>query len=109
MESIPEPQVANTPEPAATRVPAGSYFPTLDGLRAIAILLVLYNHVPQLLGHDDGTDGAFWYGSRGAWLGVDLFFVLSGFLITNILLQGRGRPRALRRFWVRRALRIFPL
>ena len=86
-----------------------AYFPSLDGLRAVAILLVLYNHVPQLMGRDDGSDGVFWAASRGAWLGVDLFFVLSGFLITNLLLQDRERPRALRRFWVRRAFRIFPL
>ena len=88
---------------------SAAYFPSLDGLRAIAILLVLYNHVPQLMGRDDGSDGAFWAASRGAWLGVDLFFVLSGFLITNILLHGQGRPRALRQFWLRRAFRIFPL
>ncbi|MBL8732338.1 MAG: acyltransferase [Planctomycetes bacterium] len=88
---------------------SSAYFPTLDGLRAIAILLVLYNHVPQLMGRDDGSDGEFWAASRGAWLGVDLFFVLSGFLITNLLLRDRGQPHALRRFWVRRAFRIFPL
>jgi len=82
---------------------------TLDGLRAIAVLLVLYNHAPQLLGSGGGDDGAVWHGSPGAWLGVDLFFVLSGFLITSILRHGRQRPHALRRFWIRRALRIFPL
>ena len=64
---------------------------TLDGLRAIAVLLVLYNHAPQLLGSGGGDDGAVWHGSPGAWLGVDLFFVLSGFLITGILLDTKGR------------------
>ncbi len=102
-------RLASPEQPVPPVRVAVDYFPTLDGLRAIAILLVLYNHVPQLMGHDDGTDGVFWWGSRGAWLGVDLFFVLSGFLITNILLQAKGKPHALRRFWVRRALRIFPL
>jgi peptidoglycan/LPS O-acetylase OafA/YrhL len=83
--------------------------PTLDGLRAIAVLLVLYHHAPSLFGRGHGAAGGVFHASRGAWLGVDLFFVLSGFLITNILLHGRGQPGALRRFWIRRALRIFPL
>lgn len=98
----------NTAAPSPPR--AGlAHFPALDGLRAIAVLLVLYNHAPILLGHGDGSDGGIWHGSKGAWIGVDLFFVLSGFLITTILLRARGRPGAFRRFWVRRALRIFPL
>jgi peptidoglycan/LPS O-acetylase OafA/YrhL len=47
--------------------------------------------------------------SAAGWAGVDLFFVLSGFLITGLLLDARGRPGGLLRFWRRRALRILPL
>jgi peptidoglycan/LPS O-acetylase OafA/YrhL len=97
--------MASVPPPP----PRPVHYPALDGLRAIAVLLVLYNHAPQLLGRNGDTDSGFWAGSKGAWLGVDLFFVLSGFLITTILLHGKDKPNAFRRFWLRRALRIFPL
>lgn len=69
----------------------------LDGLRAIAAGVVVLFHL--------GLGGA-----RGGWLGVDLFFVLSGFLITTLLLEecDRNRRLSLRRFYARRALRLFP-
>jgi peptidoglycan/LPS O-acetylase OafA/YrhL len=93
----------------SSATPRPLHHPGLDGLRAVAVLLVLYGHAPQLLGSHDGSDGGIWHASRGAWIGVDLFFVLSGFLITSILLHARGSDGAFRRFWIRRALRIFPL
>jgi peptidoglycan/LPS O-acetylase OafA/YrhL len=75
----------------------------LDGLRGIAILLVLmrhYIHHPRLL----------LLGPQWGWMGVNLFFVLSGFLITSILLRLAKQPNAgLRTFYARRTLRIFPL
>lgn len=96
--------------PPASAPPASAHhFPALDGLRAVAVLLVLYDHAPQVLGRDQGALHWLWHGSAGAWIGVDLFFVLSGFLITTILLRARGQRGAFRRFWLRRALRIFPL
>jgi peptidoglycan/LPS O-acetylase OafA/YrhL len=75
------------------------YFPALDGLRGIAILLVLLAHnfgrIPFLI-------------SLGNY-GVDLFFVLSGFLITDILLITRNEKSYFKRFFIHRILRIFPV
>jgi peptidoglycan/LPS O-acetylase OafA/YrhL len=83
-------------------------FPALDGLRALAITLVFLEH--------------FGGGSHGAtilrlinqirlrgWIGVDLFFVLSGFLITGILYDTRHDSHYFKRFFLRRSLRIFPI
>ncbi len=70
--------------------------PALDGFRGVAVLLVICDHAHLPL--------------RAAWIGVDLFFVLSGFLITALLLQeqaGAGRI-SLRAFYARRARRILP-
>jgi peptidoglycan/LPS O-acetylase OafA/YrhL len=89
----------------------------LDGLRGIAILLVLLAHgtakavsataalqialsLPMAVLHCVSTRG---------WVGVDLFFVLSGYLITGILLDTAGRPHYYRNFITRRAFRILPL
>ena len=84
-----------------------------DGLRGIAIVLVLLYHV----GEDvpaRALGGIVEAALYSGWLGVDVFFVLSGFLITGILLDARGdgpEPNAgyFQRFYARRALRIFPL
>lgn len=68
----------------------------LDGLRALAVLAVLGTH--------------FGFLNKGAAVGVDLFFVISGFLITSLLLRERQKMGviSLRRFWLRRGLRLFP-
>jgi peptidoglycan/LPS O-acetylase OafA/YrhL len=71
----------------------------LDGLRGIAVLAVLSEHYLAWLPEA---------GSRYGWLGVDLFFVLSGYLITGILLELREKEHYFGVFYARRALRIFP-
>jgi peptidoglycan/LPS O-acetylase OafA/YrhL len=85
--------------------------PALDGLRGAAMLLVLLTHgitVPLWTATTRFDTMARTVAITG-WVGVDVFFVLSGFLITGILLDTRGQPRWWRNFIVRRALRVFPL
>lgn len=77
----------------------------LDGLRGIAILLVLLHHFwPK-----EGWLKQFEHHAHLGWIGVDLFFVISGFLISGILLDTRDNPGYFRNFYARRGLRIFPL
>ncbi len=84
---------------------ANRNFPQLDGLRGLAALVVLLHHFWPSSAHWDPTGGRF---------AVDIFFVLSGYLITRTLLRARGRPPfnaggILGRFFKRRALRLFPV
>jgi peptidoglycan/LPS O-acetylase OafA/YrhL len=84
----------------------------MDGSRGIAILLVMVLHIPES-NHIYSAAGAITrpllavvlYG----WAGVDLFFVLSGFLITGILLNAKHSPDRFVNFYMRPVLRIFPL
>ncbi len=71
-----------------------TYFPALDGIRAFAFLLIFLFH---------------YVGLPGGWAGVDIFFVLSGFLITGILYDRLESQRRFRNFYLRRAIHIFPL
>ena len=83
--------------------------PVLDGTRGIAILAVLLFHFIAPENRDGLVNSTVsWVFSYGA-LGVDLFFVLSGFLITGILYDARTDEHYFRNFYMRRLLRIFPL
>ena len=85
--------------------------PQLDGLRGIAIGLVLLHHFVRQL-HPPMRE---WLSAvvlpvaELGWSGVDLFFVLSGFLIGGILVEARESPNYYRTFYIRRAFRILPL
>lgn len=83
--------------PAPTSIPALGYQPGLDGLRGIAVALVVLFHARIL-----------WFGNGG--IGVEVFFVLSGFLITSLLIEEFSRRGSLsfRGFYVRRAARLLP-
>src|SRR6201996_8441450 len=79
----------------------------LDTLRAAAIALVLMYHYQNFV----SGEPTFGWGSVIGWAGVDLFFVLSGYLIANQLFAGvaRGRSLSLPRFYARRAFRTLPV
>jgi peptidoglycan/LPS O-acetylase OafA/YrhL len=82
----------------------------LDGIRGLAILYVILHH-SQAISWSRGSAVGKVYSAfvQAGWMGVDLFFVMSGFLITGILLKTRGTSGWLRNFLVRRALRVLPL
>lgn len=78
----------------ATSPESRAFYPALDGLRAVAFLMVFFQHYSAL---------------PWGWAGVNVFFVLSGFLITGILFDSRDDKHRAKTFYIRRALRIFPL
>ncbi|HEX6407837.1 MAG TPA: acyltransferase, partial [Gemmatimonadales bacterium] len=96
-------------KPAARASFTIGHLPALDGLRGVAILLVMGYHILETFpGGPEVPDLVTRLASVG-WIGVDLFFVLSGFLITGILYDTKGSPGFFRNFYIRRVLRIFPL
>ena len=85
--------------------------PELDGIRGIAILLVLIWHYPinQIRGEHGSVFHLVQQSLGWTWSGVDLFFVLSGFLIGGTLLDNRRASNYFQVFYIRRACRIVPL
>jgi len=89
------------------------HVPALDGLRGLAIIMVFCDHWSTSYSHGNVArmgvlQRAILATAVGGCSGVDLFFALSGFLITGILLETRGRPKFFSNFYARRTLRIFP-
>jgi len=95
--------------PSQARPEARPHLPVLDGIRGCAILLVMASHLATAVAPANAFDATVLGALQGGWIGVDLFFVLSGFLITGILLDSAGGPRYYVTFFARRALRILPL
>jgi peptidoglycan/LPS O-acetylase OafA/YrhL len=91
---------------------AGRRLPELDGLRGLAVTLVVFLHtvVRCYSAHAFVATWPAWVRRLAdmSWCGVDLFFVLSGFLIGGILLDHRASPGLLKAFYARRVARIFP-
>lgn len=96
------------PEPRSPLPTAHKHWPVLDGLRGVAVLLVFLDHACRV---QLGTllDKLIYNLSLAGWIGVDLFLVLSGFLITGILFDSKASSTYFRSFYARRSLRIFPL
>jgi len=107
---------SSTSEKPALTAPAAcllrSRMPELDTIRGIAVLLVLFFHGFGFRYGVQGLSGfpkLFVAATLPGWMGVNLFFVLSGFLITGILLDTKPKADYYRSFYTRRALRILPL
>ncbi len=94
------------PPPAST---LAAHFPALDGLRGVAILLMLFNMLNLFEPQSGVVAYVFGHITFVGWTGVQLFFVLSGFFITGILIDTQRARNYYSGFYARRALRIFPL
>lgn len=92
------------------QMPKPFHLKGLDGLRAIAAITVVISHI-ELIKKDNGIDNIFNQIENWGRLGVNLFFVLSGFLITTLLLREKKEQNRinLKNFYLRRILRIWPL
>jgi peptidoglycan/LPS O-acetylase OafA/YrhL len=87
-------------QPSIVRGNSIGYRPELDGIRGLAIIMIVFHHFDYV--------GMHYFGGRG-FLGVDIFFVLSGFLITQILLTYKEKGVKLRTFYIRRVARLYPI
>lgn len=99
---------SDAPEKVSATTLWSGHIGALDGIRGLGVLLVLFYHYGASAGAL-GFDNVLLRVSAIGWSGVDLFFVLSGFLITGILFDSKGKEGYFRNFYARRTLRIFPL
>ncbi|HVO63990.1 MAG TPA: acyltransferase, partial [Terriglobales bacterium] len=102
-------QIQTDTSSAPIRLTSYSRIPELDGFRAIAIWMVMLMHAVNAFPYPKSINRMFYFVIGHGWLGVDLFFVLSGFLITGILLDAKGKPGYFKTFYARRFFRIMPL
>jgi peptidoglycan/LPS O-acetylase OafA/YrhL len=100
-----------TSSSARATAPSPFYVPQLDGLRFVAFLMVFIHHAPAMAVPSADLSALANQAKTFGWMGVDLFFCLSSFLITTLLVreqEAKGRI-SLKSFYIRRALRIWPL
>lgn len=108
MDPLQTPNEPSTPVPLAEGTPYSAHVPALDGVRGLAVLGVMASHL--LTGNPHGMFSQLvLQGAAFGATGVDLFFVLSGFLITGILYDSLNDEHFFKKFYARRTLRIFPL
>jgi peptidoglycan/LPS O-acetylase OafA/YrhL len=108
--TLPHAEPAPQAKAPVTSMKPSRRIPELDGLRGLAILLVLIWHI--ICSNAPGIHRWLYYLMDAGslfWSGVDLFFVLSGFLIGGILLDARSSPNYFKTFYARRVLRIIPI
>jgi peptidoglycan/LPS O-acetylase OafA/YrhL len=101
--------IETAPTAAAPVVRVRGHMPPLDGLRGIAVVSVIAHHIMNSASINWGFGNRLTLPLEYGWAGVDLFFVLSGFLITGILYDSKGTTNYFRNFYARRTLRIMPL
>lgn len=100
--------IRNKVEGSSSAYPRG-HQPGLDGIRGLAVLLVMIVHFIGNVAAETPLQKLVVKAATYGWIGVDLFFVLSGFLITGILLESKNGTHYFTNFYARRTLRIFPL